>query len=463
MHLDSNKQAIRLLTFFAVATVMSIGACAIQAQTYTFQPSENPLQQAVEISIAVAGKVKMKSARFGVIEEDVQVAGKQSYEQWMKFQRATRLCRAIRYYSHVQSDVTIGKGRFSPELRNSRKLIVDQYQLDHHRLYSPQGTLTRDELDLVDTQLSPTLFYQLLPAVPVDVGDQWGLESSALSAMLALDAVAQNDVKATLQGIEGQQASIVCQGDVAGGVNGVLTQIQLTIQAVYHMPSRSFTKVSLDMTERREIGHAKPGLDVHTKVIVQTRPLEKLATLTEPIVEKCDRPVTGRDELLSLIPVSDAIELELSRDWHVMMDQPDLLVMRQVIRGELVSQCSLSRLEPLSNDKRMSTELLKQQIQKSLGDQLAEFTETTQQPLRGEHPYIRISAVGLVGDITFQWVYHHVTDKTGNQYLFVFTIPNEKVAQFGQQDHEVVNSFVFRAESGKKPVPASASTGTTKR
>ena len=85
MHLDSNKQAIRLLTFFAVATVMSIGACAIQAQTYTFQPSENPLQQAVEISIAVAGKVKMKSARFGVIEEDVQVAGKQSYEQWMKF------------------------------------------------------------------------------------------------------------------------------------------------------------------------------------------------------------------------------------------------------------------------------------------------------------------------------------------------------------------------------------------
>ena len=463
MHLDSIKQAIRLLIFFTVITVTSIDAYAIHAQTYTFQPSEDPLLQSVEVSIAVAGKVKMKSARFGVIEEEVQVAAKQSYEQWLKFQRATQLCRAIRYYSQVQSDVIIGKGRFSPALRNNRKLLVDQYQLDRHCLYSPQGKLTRDELDLVDTQLSPTLFYQLLPAVPVNTGDQWELDSSALSAMLALDAVAQNDVKATLQKVEDQQASIVCQGDVAGGVNGVLTQIELSIQAVYDIPTRSFTKVSLEMTERREIGHAKPGLDVRTNVVVQTRPLEKFATLTESIIQKCDRQVTERDELLSLIPVSDAIELALSRDWHVMMDQPELLVMRQVIRGDLVSQCSLSRLQPLSDGKRMSTELLKQQIKKSLGDQLAEFTETQQKSLQGKYPYIRISAVGLVGDVTFQWVYHHVTDKVGNQYLFVFTIPNEKVAQFGQQDHEVVNSFVFRSESGKQPGPASASTGTTKR
>ena len=463
MHLDSIKQAIRLLSFFTVITVTSIDACAIHAQTYTFHPSEDPLLQSVEVSIAVAGKVKMKSARFGVIEEEVQVASKQSYEQWLKFQRATQLCRAIRYYSQVQSDVTIGKGRFSPELRNNRKLLVDQYQLDRHRLYSPQGKLTRDELDLVDTQLSPTLFYQLLPTVPVNTGDQWELASSALSAMLALDAVAQNDVQATLQTVEAQQARIVCKGDVAGGVNGVLTQIQLSIQAVYDIPTRSFTKVSLEMTERREIGHAKPGLDVRTNVVVQTRPLEKFATLTESIIQKCDRPVTERDELLSLIPISDAIELALSRDWHVMMDQPELLVMRQVIRGDLISQCSLSRLQPLSDGKRMSTELLKQQIKKSLGEQLAEFSETQQKSLQGKHPYIRISAVGLVGDVTFQWVYHHVTDKVGNQYLFVFTIPNEKIAQFGQQDHEVVNSFVFRSESGKQPVPASASTGTTKR
>ena len=47
-----------------------------------------------------------------------------------------------------------------------------------------------------------------------------------------------------------------------------------------------------------------------------------------------------------------------------MMDQPELLVMRQVVRGELVAQCSLSRLQPLRDGQRMSVEL-KDQIQKS--------------------------------------------------------------------------------------------------
>ena len=174
--------------------------------------------------------------------------------------------------------------------------------------------------------------------------------------------------------------------------------------------------------------------------------------------------MTAQDTRLSLVPVADAIELELSRDWHVMMDQPELLVMRQVIRGDLVSQCSLSRLKPLGDKQRMTIELLKQQIQKSLGEQLAEFTETQQQPLQGKYRHLRVSAVGLVGEVTFQWVYHHVTDITGNQYLFVFTIPNDKVSQFGLQDRQVVKSFVFRAESsGKQPIPASASTDTTKR
>lgn len=436
----------------------------VWGKTYTFQPSVEPLQQSVDVSVSVEGKVKMKSTRFGVIEQNVKVAGRQNYEQWMSYQRATQLCRSIRYYHRIKSEVSIGEGQVTPDLRTNRKLIVDQYQLGEHRVYSAQGSLTRDELDLIDNQLSPTLFYQLLPQLPVSVGDTWELESSDLSAMLALDAVAQNDVKATLKSVQNEKAMILCQGGVAGGVNGVLTQIQLTLNAVYDIPTRSFTRVSLEMTERREIGHAKPGLDVRANVIVECTNLSEFGTLTDSIIQKCNRPTTDQDELLSLIPVADSIELELSRDWHVMMDQPELLVMRQVIRGDLVSQCSLSRLQPLGDKKRMTGELLRQQIQKSLGEKLAEFTETQQQSLRGKYPHIRVSAVGLVGEATFQWVYHHVTDANGNQYLFVFTIPNDKVSQFGLQDRQIVESFVFRVEpSGKQPIPASASVGTTKR
>lgn len=439
-------------------------SCAVWAQTYSLQPTNSPLRQQVDVTIDVVGSVKMKSARFGVVDQHVKVEGKQSYEQWLSFQRATELCRAIRYYSLVDSKVSIGEGQVSPQLRKNRKLIVDQYQRQQHRIYSPQGKLTRDELDLIDVQLSPTIFYQLLPKGPVERGDQWEIQTADLSALLALDAVAQTDVQATLTRVENQQAHIECTGSVGGGVNGVLTQIDLKLTAQYELQTHSFTRVKLIMSERREIGHAKPGLDVQATIEVVTSQTESFATLTDSIISKCNRGVKSSDEMLEFVPLANGIELELNRDWHVMLDQPELLVMRQVMRGDLIAQCSLSRLQPLSDQRRMNVELLKQQIQKSLGDQLAEFTETRQQMLHGKYPLTYVSAIGVVGEVTFQWAYHHVTDSSGNQYVFVFTIPNDKVTQFEQQDRTIVESFTFRAEkSGKQPVPASAATSTTKR
>ena len=295
-------------------------------------------------------------------------------------------------------------------------------------------------------------------------GEQWQLDEADLSALLTLDAVAQSDISVTLKSVKANEAQIVCKGSVGGGVNGVLTQIDLELSAQYNLTTHSFTLVSLEMSERREIGYAKPGLDVEARIVVALQPKDSFKTLTDSIIEKCDRPIIASDEMLEFIPQVNSIQLKLNRDWHVMMDQPELLVMRQVVRGELVAQCSLSRLKPLRDGQRMSVELLKDQIQKSQGDKLAKITDSRQERLHGKYPLTHIAAVGLVGEATYQWSYHHVTDLSGNQYVFVFTIPSDKVTQFQLQDRNIIESFVFRAEQAEKqPIPASAATSTTKR
>ena len=101
----------------ALLLSMSQSSRAVWAQTYTFQPSDQPLQQSVDVAIAVEGKVKMKTTRFGVVEENVKVTGSQSFEQWLGYQRATQLCRAVRYYHDLQSKVSIGEGQVKPALR----------------------------------------------------------------------------------------------------------------------------------------------------------------------------------------------------------------------------------------------------------------------------------------------------------------------------------------------------------
>ena len=463
-HLRRKLLVTSMISLFSACALVQMPGQLLQAQTYLLQPGDEPLRQQVDVSVDVQGVVKIKSARFGVVDQRVKVHGKQNYEQRLFFQRATQLCRAIRYYQNLESNVSIGEGELSHQLRKERRLVVDQYQNQQHRLYSPQGMLTRDELDLLDVQLSPTVFYKLLPPGPVMQGDQWQLDEADLSALLTLDAVAQSDISATLQSVTANEAQIVCKGSVGGGVNGVLTQIDLELSAQYNLITHSFTLVSLEMSERREIGYAKPGLDVEARIVVALQPTDSFKTLTDSIIEKCDRPIIASDEMLEFIPQVNSIQLKLNRDWHVMMDQPELLVMRQVVRGELVAQCSLSRLQPLRDGQRMSVELLKDQIQKSQGDKLAKITDSRQERLHGKYPLTHIAAVGLVGEATYQWAYHHITDLSGNQYVFVFTIPSDKVTQFQLQDRNIIESFVFRAEQAEKqPIPASAATSTTKR
>ena len=222
-HLRRKLLVTSMISLFSACALVQMPGQVIHAQTYLLQPGDEPLRQQVDVSVDVQGVVKIKSARFGVVDQRVKVHGKQNYEQWLSFQRATQLCRAIRYYQNLESNVSIGEGELSHQLRKERRLVVDQYQNQQHRLYSPQGMLTRDELDLLDVQLSPTVFYKLLPPGPVMQGDQWQLDEADLSALLTLDAVAQSDISATLQSVTANEAQIVCKGSVGGGVNGVLT------------------------------------------------------------------------------------------------------------------------------------------------------------------------------------------------------------------------------------------------
>ena len=73
--------------------------------------------------------------------------------------------------------------------------------------------LTRDELDLLDVQLSRPCSTSSSPG-PVVQGDQWQLDEADLSALLTLDAVAPSDISATLQSVTANEAQIVCKGSV---------------------------------------------------------------------------------------------------------------------------------------------------------------------------------------------------------------------------------------------------------
>ena len=107
--------------------------------------------------------------------------------------------RAVRDYQKVSADVKVGDGQFKPTLKPEHRLIAVEAARQTTLLFSPGGSLTRDELDAIDIQANTLLLDRLLPEKPVAVGDRWPHSAELLAALLGLDEVAKTTVQSTLK------------------------------------------------------------------------------------------------------------------------------------------------------------------------------------------------------------------------------------------------------------------------
>lgn len=117
--------------------------------------------------------------------------------------------------------------------------------------------------------------------------------------------------------------------------------------------------------------------------------------------------------------------------------------MRCVEQGELIAQCSVVHLPPPTSGETMTLTRFQKQIQSSLGERFSQFATATQSTHESGGRLYRIVVVGLVNEIPFQWIYYHITDPRGNQSAIVFTIANERVEQFADQDRQLVKTIKF--------------------
>jgi len=173
----NNKMTMWIMVIaFSLAHYQSIAA-----QDISFASTVQPQLDNVEVNVQVTGVIKVRSSRVGIVQQSVIVSGQLQYEQWLSHPQSTELIRSIRYYHNVATQMKIAQNTISGSLRKNRRLVIDQLQLDDHLLYCPQGPLTRDELDMLNVQLSPTTLRRLLPTDPLAVGATWKITFATLA------------------------------------------------------------------------------------------------------------------------------------------------------------------------------------------------------------------------------------------------------------------------------------------
>ncbi|MBP88094.1 MAG: hypothetical protein CMJ64_15455 [Planctomycetaceae bacterium] len=410
----------------------------------------------VKAIVEVSGKLKLNADGTKVSELPLRVRGELEYAE-RTIEQTQFHRKNARLYETARATIQVGDTRLESSLNEERRLVLAQVKESQHTLCSPQGPITRDELELIDIQGSTTLSHLLTPAAPVPIGAEWPHEADLLTAILGLDAIAQADVKSIFRKVEGDIAIIDMSGEVSGAVDGVSSDIVLKAKYNVDLKSHSITWLAMSIHEDRAIGHATPGFEVTARIRVATTAQETPLDLTDDALAGLPLELSPGSTLLSLLSPTGGFQLLHAREWQVMVDRADVTILRFVEQGDLIAQCNVSSLPDSMRGERVSLEAFRADIEKALGKNFGQFVEASQQTNDQGLRVLRVVVSGVASELPIQWIYYHISTDDVRQAALVFTMDGKVVEKFAGADEALVNSFEFaqRVLPGGDPTPAS--------
>ena len=145
-------------TLLALSLLVGAPASVLAQESFALKSSEKVGQlQKVRVELKVEGHLKVKTEHGKLQQLPIRVDGTMQYDELLlAIDEQSR--RSIRYYHKAQASLRVDEADHHPVLRKTRRLIGVQtgYKkaVEKNRkkpeaatIFSPQGTLTREELD----------------------------------------------------------------------------------------------------------------------------------------------------------------------------------------------------------------------------------------------------------------------------------------------------------------------------
>jgi len=365
--------------------------------------------------------------------------------------------RAIRHYEKAGASIAVGEGKFQPTLRPDRRLIAVEVRSPKVFLFSPQGLLTRDELDLVDLLGNSLLVEQLLPAQAVAVGDTWKHSDKLLAELCGLDAISSSDAQSVLRSVNDAAAQIEMAGYVAGSVNGLSTKMQLKAKYRFDVKAKRITWFALLVKENRQPGAIGPGLDVVARLQMKIVPGATSAELSETALKRLSLEPTASLERLSYASPEGGWQAAYDRRWVLISEKQELTVLRMADGGDYVAQCNISAMSP-GDGTPLALSDFQDEIRTALGKSFRQFVKASQSVTEAEYRMDRVAAQGEVSGVPIQWIYYRIADQRGRHLVVLFTVEANMGERLQENDRELVRAIRF---VDPKPT-ATAQNGTQK-
>ena len=361
---------------------------------------------------------------------------------------------AARYYELAEATIKVDETTIAPRLADDRRLVIVESATPRPTLYSPNGPLKREQLDLLDVVGSSAVIDELLPTKPVADGESWATNQDAMVALLTLDSVAVCEVQSVLEEFNASFAKVRVAGVVHGTAEGAATEQEIRGVYLFDRRLRRITQFNLAVQEKRSIGGATPGLDAVAKLQIKVEPLDSCRELEGAKIAALAR--SGRDTALDLFYEAPTLGYNIAHDrqWFVTSEGREEVTLRRVDGTDVVAQCTVLALPPKSAGRQTTLEQFQKDVMYSLGKNGSELLRTRQWQNSHEHYCYEVVVRGRVEDMPVEWHYYLVARESGHRVSLAVTIEAPMVERVGAADRALVERLKLYP-----PMPAAQTAG----
>lgn len=445
--------------------LLLIGACLVTATACDLALSAQDLEQSsdtsslrrVYVGIDVTGTVHLRPGGEENASLPLTVRGQFDYQE--RVIRAERPVQAFRHYRVASADIGVGQGSTHQTLPEDAKYFVLGNDLDSRsaklQLQRPDGLMSAEIAELLELPIEPAMLRALIANQgATNVDDQWEPRGEQIASLFGLEAITQNDLECRYYKREDDTAHVHVKGKLLGSVNGVATEIDVNGTFQFDLTSHSIKGASFTLHESRSIGQAHPGFDVTAKLEMRLSPLRSSPALADSVIAEWQTEAQTEDEIRAYKSELGKFEFLHNRQWHVISDRRPVMVLRLVDQGDLLAQCNISRLEDLGEGGRVSLDEFQRDVRNAVNANSGQVVDGVTETTSNGTEIHRVSATGLVSEVSIQWLYYHVTDDEGRRAALVVSVETDLIERFADAERLLVESLKFEDRNSDQPTEA---------
>jgi hypothetical protein len=351
--------------------------------------------------------------------------------------------KTARYYGKAASLAVVDGEKVNRQLGGERRLIVAQRTSGHLSCYSPLGTLTRPELDVVSEHFDTLSIAGLLPGKSVEISDTWKISNIAAQSICLFDGLIEHDLTARLNSHTDGKATITLEGTAKGIENGAKASLSISAIITFDTATKRIVGINWSQKDNRDQGPIAPAAEVETKTIIRREVLETTPDQLSDaalVAVPTDKEAPAQMQLLNQSDIKNRYRITHSRDWHLVGQTENHLVMRFMERGDFVAQATIASWKKVTAGKHLEVEEFQKLIANGWEmEQVVDHGPVTLQDYWG----YRITAKGELDGIKVIQTFYAIASKDGEQAIVTFTMKQANANRLGTKDMSLISGIEF--------------------